>query len=163
MSVKWSLRSLIDKKYADLSPQELLDVPVSAIKGVSERDAELLKQAFNIKTIRDLADNKYVKIAQAITSLADFWEEALDKAFEKKSPKELVNAPVSAISGVSERDAELLKQAFNIKTVKDFATQKYILIAQIIKTLAILQPLIEEAAREAMKEEAKKTEEKETK
>ncbi|RLE72605.1 MAG: hypothetical protein DRJ45_01565 [Thermoprotei archaeon] len=68
--------------------------------------------------------------------------------FEKKSPKDLVNSPISAISGVSEKDAELLKQAFNVKNIKDFAYQKYILMAQIIKTLAILQPLIEEMAKE---------------
>jgi len=148
MSVKWSLRELVDKKYAELSPQELLDAPVSAIKGISEKDAELLKQAFNIKTIRDLAENKYVRLAQAITTLADFWEEVLDKMFEKKSPKDLVNSPISVISGVSEKDAELLKQAFNVKNIKDFAYQKYILMAQIIKTLAILQPLMEEMAKE---------------
>ena len=148
MSVKWSLRELVDKKYAECSPQDLLDAPISAIKGVSEKDAELLKQAFNIKTIRDLAENNYVRLAQAITTLADFWEEALDKMFEKKSPKELVNSPISALSGVSEKDAELLKQAFNVKSIKNFAYQKYILMAQIIKTLAILQPLIEEMAKE---------------
>ncbi|HDD63604.1 MAG: hypothetical protein DRJ32_05855 [Thermoprotei archaeon] len=81
-------------------------------------------------------------------ALADVWEAALDKAFEDKSPKELVNAPVSALSGVSERDAELLKKAFAIKTIKDLATKKYILVAQVIKTLAMLQPIIEEMAKE---------------
>ncbi len=148
MSTEWNLGLLVDKKFAHLPPRDLLDAPVSAIKGVSEKDAELLKEAFNIKTIRDLADNKYVKLAQAIVALADVWEAALDKAFEDKSPKELVNAPVSALSGVSERDAELLKKAFAIKTIKDLATKKYILVAQVIKTLAMLQPIIEEMAKE---------------
>jgi hypothetical protein len=61
---------------------------------------------------------------------------ALMKEYEGKSFKELVNAPVAAISGVTEGDAEHLKAAFNIKTVKDLATLKYALWAQAIVTLA---------------------------
>jgi hypothetical protein len=61
---------------------------------------------------------------------------ALMKEYEGKSFKELVNAPVTAIAGVTESDAEHLKAAFNIKTVKDLATLKYALWAQAIVTLA---------------------------
>ena len=41
----------------------------------------------------------------------------MDKAFETKSFKELAKAPVSALSGVSEKDADLPKQAFNVSTI----------------------------------------------
>jgi hypothetical protein len=61
---------------------------------------------------------------------------ALMKEYEGKSFKELVNAPVTAIAGVTESDAEHLKAAFNVKTVKDLATLKYALWAQAIVTLA---------------------------
>jgi hypothetical protein len=61
---------------------------------------------------------------------------ALMKEYEGKSFKELVNAPVTAIAGVTDSDAEHLKAAFNIKTVKDLATLKYALWAQAIVTLA---------------------------
>jgi len=60
----------------------------------------------------------------------------VDKALEKKTLKELVNAPVSALQGVSEGDEELLKKAFNVKTVKDLANLKYVKWAQAICTLA---------------------------
>jgi len=60
----------------------------------------------------------------------------LDKAFEKKSFKELADAPVSALQGVSEADAVKLKEAFNVKTIKDFANLKYVKWAQAIVTLA---------------------------
>ena len=60
----------------------------------------------------------------------------LMKEYEGKSFKELVNAPVTAIAGVTESDAEHMKAAFNIKTVKDLATLKYTLWAQVIVTLA---------------------------
>ena len=42
---------------------------------------------------------------------------ALDKAWEGKPFKELAEAPVSALAGVTEQDAELLAQAFGIRTI----------------------------------------------
>ena len=49
-----------------------------------------------------------------------------NKAYEGKSITELVTSPIDAIGGVSESDAEDLKKAFNIKTVGDLATNKYV-------------------------------------
>ena len=60
----------------------------------------------------------------------------VDKAFEKMTLKELVNAPVSALQGVSDGDEELLKKAFNVKTIADLAKLKYVKWAQAICTLA---------------------------
>ena len=61
----------VDKAYADKSVAEIADAPVDALKGVSEGDAQKLKDAFNIKTVRDLGTNKYFLWAQAITAIAD--------------------------------------------------------------------------------------------
>jgi hypothetical protein len=58
------------------------------------------------------------------------------KAYEGKSLKEIADSPVDALQGVSAGDAELLKKAFNIKTIKDFANLKYVKWAQAIVTLA---------------------------
>ena len=44
--------------------------PVTAL-GLSSRAADALEQALEVKTVRDLADNKYVRRAQAIVKLAD--------------------------------------------------------------------------------------------
>ena len=63
-------------------------------------------------------------------------EKKLDKAYEGKSAQELADAPVSALSGVSDGDAELLLKAFNIKTVRDLGTNKYFRWAQAIVALA---------------------------
>ncbi len=60
----------------------------------------------------------------------------LDKAYEHKSLKELVNAPVDALAGVSENDAKLLQEAFNVKTVADLAALKYVKWAKAICALA---------------------------
>jgi hypothetical protein len=60
----------------------------------------------------------------------------VDKAYEKKSLKEIANAPVAALQGVSDNDSKLLQEAFNVKTVSDLANLKYVKWAQAICTLA---------------------------
>ncbi|PTR27691.1 hypothetical protein C8K36_104314 [Rhodococcus sp. OK519] len=59
-----------------------------------------------------------------------------DKAFETRSVDDLADAPVSALQGVSDSDAEHLKAAFNIRTVRDLGTNKYFLWAQAVAKLA---------------------------
>ena len=58
-----------------------------------------------------------------MADLANF----LDKAYEDKDFKELAAAPVSALQGVSDGDAEHLKAAFGIVTVRDLATHEFVL------------------------------------
>lgn len=60
-----------DKAFADKSIAELADAPVDALNGVSPGDAERLKAAFNIKSVRDLGTNKFFLWAQAVAKLAD--------------------------------------------------------------------------------------------
>ena len=48
----------------------LADAPVTAL-GLSSSDAAALEQALDAKTVRDLADNKYVRRARAIVNLAN--------------------------------------------------------------------------------------------
>jgi len=59
-----------------------------------------------------------------------------DKAYESKPLTELASAPVAALQGVSDSDAEHLKAAFNIKTVKDLGANKFFLWAQAVAKLA---------------------------
>jgi len=61
---------------------------------------------------------------------------ALVKAHEGKSFKEICKLPVDALQGVSAGDAEKLKEAFNIKTVEDMANCKFFQWSQAIVTLA---------------------------
>jgi hypothetical protein len=51
MAVTADLAKLLDKAYEDKTLAELVDAPVSALSGVSEGDAKLLAEAFNVKTI----------------------------------------------------------------------------------------------------------------
>ena len=71
MPVNANLDKVLDKAYEDKTLAELVDAPVDALAGVSEGDAELLKQAFNITTLGDLGRNKYFRAAAALVDLAD--------------------------------------------------------------------------------------------
>ncbi len=60
----------------------------------------------------------------------------LDKQYEDSDLHELVNAPVGAIAGVSDGDAELLDKTFNTKTVGDLGKNKYFRLAHALQVLA---------------------------
>jgi len=66
-----NIDKFVVKKYENLTLREVAASPVDAIAGISEGDAKLLKEAFNVKTVADLAKLKYVKWAQAICTLAE--------------------------------------------------------------------------------------------
>jgi len=66
-----NIDKFVDKKYEKMTLKEIANSPVDAIQGVSEGDAKLLKEAFNVKTVSDFANLKYVKWAQAICTLAE--------------------------------------------------------------------------------------------
>jgi hypothetical protein len=59
-----------DKAYEQKEFNDLADAPVDALQGLSSGDAEALAKALNIKTVRDLAENKFVLVAQAVVALA---------------------------------------------------------------------------------------------
>jgi hypothetical protein len=62
-------------KYVDTAHEQkefagLAELPIDALQGISKADAEAIQQAFGVKTIRQLAENWFVRAAQAITLLA---------------------------------------------------------------------------------------------
>lgn len=68
-----------------------------------------------------------------------YLEKALDKAYETKPLKEILAASPAALAGVSDKDAELLQQAFGIKTIQDLATNKFFVTAQALVNLAAVK------------------------
>lgn len=101
-----NINRYVDKAYEQMSFDELVDAPIDALQGVNAKDAELLKQAFNVTTIREFANLKFVKWATAIAALAtevsaakDKAQEALlDDAIEMTFPS---SDPVSVDSGIT--------------------------------------------------------------
>ncbi|MFD0597954.1 hypothetical protein ACFQZ4_41525 [Catellatospora coxensis] len=54
MPVSADLAKLLDKEYQDKSLEEIVNAPVAALAGVSERAAEHIKDALGVKTIGEL-------------------------------------------------------------------------------------------------------------
>ena len=65
-----SIDRYLSKSYEQHEFADLVTAPVVALEGVSAGDAEALQKAFGIKTIGDLATNKFVLWAQAINALS---------------------------------------------------------------------------------------------
>lgn len=102
-----NIDSIVDKEYAGLSFRALADAPVSALRGVSKHDAQLLAQALQVHSVRDLAELAPLKWAGAIVTLADqelpepqaqAQEHLLDDGLEMTFP---ASDPVSVDAGVS--------------------------------------------------------------
>ena len=64
------ITTFVDKAHENKDFAELAELPIDALQGVSKGDAEKIQQAFNIRTVRQLAEHKFVRAAQAITMLA---------------------------------------------------------------------------------------------
>ncbi|RIJ70869.1 hypothetical protein D1871_16870 [Nakamurella silvestris] len=69
MAVSVNLSKGLDKAWEDKSLTEILDAPPSALAGLTEKHDELLKEALNIKTIRELGSNKFFALAGVLVAL----------------------------------------------------------------------------------------------
>ncbi|KQQ89754.1 MULTISPECIES: hypothetical protein [Micrococcaceae] len=70
MAVSIELGKKLDKDFENLSLEEILDAPPSALAGLTEKHAELLA-GMGIKTIRDLGSNKYFAVAGVLVALSN--------------------------------------------------------------------------------------------
>jgi len=59
----------------------------------------------------------------------------LDSAYESCSLEEILAAPISALAGVTDDDAEALRRAFRIRNVGDLGRNKYFALAQALVQL----------------------------
>lgn len=65
-----SFDKMLVKAFRDSSLQAILDASPAALKGVSEADAQALRTAFGIKTVRDMARNPFFRRAAAVAAAA---------------------------------------------------------------------------------------------
>lgn len=63
------LEKVLDKAWAGKPLAEVLAAPVAALKGVTDKDGELLHEAFGVKTVADFGQLKYARWAQALVVL----------------------------------------------------------------------------------------------
>ena len=62
-------------------------------------------------------------------------DKALDKAYESKSLKEILEASPAALAGVTDADAKHLADAFGIKTVRQLGANKFFGVAAALVAL----------------------------
>ena len=102
-----NINTVVDAEFAGKCFRDICNAPLSALRGVSAKDAKALQQAFNVQTIGELADLKFVKWATAIRILASeecdtpeqqAKETLLDEAVEMTFP---ASDPISVDSGIT--------------------------------------------------------------
>jgi hypothetical protein len=59
----------------------------------------------------------------------------LDKAWEDKSLKEILDAPPSALAGLTEAHDKALAEALNIKTVRQLGSNRFFALAGVLVAL----------------------------
>lgn len=102
-----NIETIVDDKFKTKCFRELVEAPISALRGVSSADARAMSVAFGVNTIGELADLRFVKWANAIKTLADeetdtkeqiAKETLLDEAVEMTFP---ASDPISVDAGVT--------------------------------------------------------------
>lgn len=102
-----NINTVVDAEFAGKCFRDICNAPLSAMRGLSTKDAKALHQAFGITTIGDLANLKFVKWASAISILASeecdtpeqlAKETLLDDAVEMTFP---ASDPISVDSGIT--------------------------------------------------------------
>ena len=63
-----SFESMLVQAFADELLADVLNASPAAIHGVSTADADLLQQAFGITTVRQMAENRFFRIATAMAA-----------------------------------------------------------------------------------------------
>ena len=102
-----NINTIVDSEFAGKCFRDISNAPLSAMRGLSKKDAKALQEAFGISTIGELAQLKFVRWASAIATLAaeecDTPEQAaketlLDDAVEMTFP---ASDPISVDSGIT--------------------------------------------------------------
>jgi len=137
------VRDAAVKAYSGLTPAELAEAPVAALKGLSREKGRELKAAFNFESIRDMAAWPSVDRAASLVVLADTGADETRggaASGRRKSRLEAVRAvadgPLQRLDGVTRRQAKVLRDAFNIHTVRDLADNRFFRVARAIVALA---------------------------
>lgn len=120
---------------------EIAEMPVSALQGIGPKSAAVI-ESLKCKTVRDLGTYKYFLLARSLKCLSETEtsgtngshgryegatinvDKAVDKEYETKTLKEIVEAPISALEGLTESADKLLGD-LGVKTIGDLADFKY--------------------------------------
>ena len=109
-----NIETIVDKEYLDKSFRDIVNAPISALRGVSAKDAKALQQAFGVTTVRELSNLNFVKWASA---LAHFTKLRLDNSRTVVTPNACCKAfasfaltPRKALMGALTMSRKLLSR-----------------------------------------------------
>mmetsp|Transcript_19124 Transcript_19124/g.24116 ORF Transcript_19124/g.24116 Transcript_19124/m.24116 type:complete len:194 (-) Transcript_19124:514-1095(-) len=142
----------VDKGFETKSLTEISESPVACLQGISDRGGEILEK-YKVKTVADLANWKFARWCEAIDDLADQEEDgcraegsmmnlnkALDKEYETKPLKEIKDAPLASVQGLSDAAVEYLDSLTpKVDTISKLGNWKYYKWAKSITTLAAVE------------------------
>ena len=116
---------------------------IGILQGIGPVHLEAFEK-LGIRSVDDLASNKFYKMAKAISFLADSAEgdfrpedssmninKAVDKAYETRSFREIRDAPVASLQGVSDEKGDIWGKV-GVHSVQDLANSKYFRWAEAI-------------------------------
>jgi hypothetical protein len=139
------LKFLIEDAYRGKSFGELTSAPINAMAGINHEQARQLMAGLDVKTIGELANSRYVLWAQSITHLARFeridafnpsLSAILDEKWAMKRLRTIAKESPAVFTGLSAKAAGVLAETINVKTVEDLATNRFVMMAQVIAHLA---------------------------
>jgi predicted RecB family nuclease len=73
-----NIQIIVNDTHHDKCFRELVSQPVTALRGITQQQADALRDAFGINTVGELAELKAVKWARAIRTMASAEAEPLD-------------------------------------------------------------------------------------
>ena len=136
------VRDTAVKAYHGLTPGELAEAPVAALRGLSREKGREWNAAWNFESIRDMATWRPVERAASLVVLADTGTEAHGAAASSRrrsrmeAVKAVADGPLHRLDGVNRRQASVLRDSFNIHTVRDLAGNRLFRVAKAIVALA---------------------------
>jgi len=114
--------------------RKLVNLPVTVLQGISEKQATVLSAHFKVKTVRDLANWKFHVIAKAMQALAVVeWtngrrdaslqniNDALDQEFEKQSIRTIMEQRAEVLQGVGKVGQVQMSKELGITTMEELA------------------------------------------
>ena len=141
------LQDAVASDYQGRSAKQLMDAPVTALKGISSSLGKKLEEEFGISTIREMAANKHAEWARAVVLLADavaaenhssrvHGASSSAKAETWNELPAVADSPITEVRDIGESQARLLKEEFGIETVSDLGTHPLFDVARAIVMLA---------------------------
>jgi len=117
--------------------RNLVNLPITVLKGISEKQAKVLSSDFKVRTVRDLANWKFYIIAKSIQALTEVEEingrqdtslqninDALDQEFEKQTMTTIMEQKTEVLQGVGKVLQVHMSKKLGITTMQELANFK---------------------------------------